>query len=90
MAVNNLLVKSYATNVYLTGGNTLTNIQNTRPEYVQPVMQYGARNYYIDDIDIALTRGTITPEQHAETLALKTPDDPQYRPPIVLSKEENI
>lgn len=79
MAVNLLLVKSYATNVYLTGTNSLNNIQNTRPEYVPYVMQYAANTYYIDDIDRALTNGWLTPEQHADTLALKEPDDPQYR-----------
>lgn len=64
MAVNTLLVKSYATNVYLTGGNSLTNIGATRPEYVQPVMQYCADKYYINNVDTAL--------------ALKGPEDPQY------------
>jgi hypothetical protein len=79
MAVNTLLVRSYATNVYLVGKNTLDNIQATRPEYVQPVMQYCADNYYIDDVDNALSNGWITSQQHADTLALKGPEDPQYR-----------
>lgn len=78
--VNALLVQSYATNVYLTGRNTLSNIGTTRPDYVEPVKLKGAQAYYIDDIDHALTAGYITAEEHAETLALKTPVDPQYRP----------
>lgn len=78
MAVNTLLVKSYATNVYLTGGNSLTNIGATRPEYVQPVMQYCADKYYINNVDTALANGWITPQEHADTLALKGPKDPQY------------
>lgn len=78
MAVNTLLVKSYATNVYLTGGNSLSNIGATRPEYVKPVMQYAADKYYINSIDIALANGWITPAEHADTLALKGPEDPQY------------
>lgn len=88
MAVNNLLVRSYATNVYLTGRNSLENIGATRPEYVEPVMQYAADTFYIDDVDYALTKGWITPQEHADTLALKEPTDPQYRPPIVMMRAE--
>lgn len=88
MTVNTILVKSYATNVYLTGSNSLTNIGTTRPEYVQPVMQRAADAYYIDDIDRALTNGWITPTEHADTLALKEVSDPQNRPPIELNATE--
>lgn len=82
MAVNQLLVKSYATNVYRTGRNSLSNIEATRPEYVAPVMQYAADTYYIEDIDDALTKAWITPTEHADTLALKGEEDPQNRPPV--------
>jgi hypothetical protein len=82
MAVNFLLIKSYATNVYRTGRNTLSNIAIVRPEYIAPVMQYATDSYYIEQIDDALTEGWITPVEHAETLALKGPEDPQHRPPI--------
>ena len=92
MAVNALLVKSYAANIYLHGTNSFENIQAQRPEYVtpandNPVMRYAAQKYFIDDIDRALTNGWITPEQHAATLALKGPDDPQYRPMAMLAAE---
>jgi hypothetical protein len=84
MAVNNLLVKSYATNVYLTGANSFEKIEATRPEYVEPtggpVMNYAARSYFINDIDRALANGWISPQHHADTLALKGPEDPQYVP----------
>lgn len=86
--VNILLVKSYATNVYRVGVNTLVNIEATRPQYVAPVMQYSASTYYIEDIDDALSRAWITPTEHADTLALKVEGDPQTRPPYALSKEE--
>ena len=62
----------------------------TRPEYVEPVKQQAASAYYIDDIDRALTNGWITAEEHADTLALKGPDDPQHRPPIVLGNAETV
>lgn len=88
MEVNQLLVNSYAANVYMTGRNSLSNIGATRPEYVAPVMKRAAEHYYIDDIDRALTNGWITTEEHADTLALKTPNDPQYSPPITLEKPE--
>jgi hypothetical protein len=84
MAVNQLLVNSYATNIYLLGKNSFSNIALTRPEYVEPVKQRGADHYYIDEIDTALTKGYITPSEHADTLALKEADDPQYSPPITL------
>lgn len=84
--VNTLLVRSYATNVYLTGQNSLSNIEATRPEYVQPVMQYAATNFYIDDIDSALTKGWITAQEHADTLALKIATDKQYRPQELTSE----
>lgn len=87
---NSLLVKSYATNVYLLGKNSLSNIATTRPDYVEPVKQYAADNYYIDEIDTALTKGYITPSEHADTLALKGPEDPQYSPPITLVAEQPI
>lgn len=90
MSVNTLLVKSYATNVYRTGRNTLANIEIVRPEYVPPVMQYAADTYYIEEIDDALTKGWITPIEHADTQALKEPDDPQHRPPIELLKVGEI
>jgi len=49
--VNILLVRSYATNTYWTGRNSFANIGVTRPEYVEPVKQYAASTYYIEDID---------------------------------------
>ena len=91
MTVNILLVRSYAVNVYLSGRNSFSNISNTRPEYVEPVKQYAADTYYIEDIDDALKNGWITSEEHAETLALKGAEDPQNRPPFdFLSIESKI
>ena len=77
-----LLVKSYALNVYLSGRNSFANISATRPEYVEPVKQFAADAYYIEDIDDALKNGWVTSEEHAETLALKGVEDPQNRPPF--------
>lgn len=79
---NKLLVNSYASNVYLLGINSLSNIALTRPDYVEPVKQRAADAYYIENIDNALKRGWITEQEHADTMALKGVDDPQYMPPI--------
>lgn len=83
-----LLVKAYAGNVYMTGRNSLSNIASQRPEYVEPVKQQAADVYYIDYINRALDKNWITEQEHAETLALKGPDDPQYLPPIDMSNVE--
>ena len=90
MAVNQLLVKSYAINVYRTGMNSLTNIGINRPEYVEPIKLYAAQTYWIEDIDNALVKSWITPTEHAETLALKVPTDPQNRPPIEFMAIETV
>ena len=76
---NTLLVKSYATNVYLTGKNSLESIEAQRPDYLDPVMQFAADNYFIDDIEAAHVRGWITSEECEATLALKESGNVQYR-----------
>jgi hypothetical protein len=79
MAVYAFRTSNYAQRIYLTQTDptTLTTIP---AEYVEPVKQYAADKYYIDDIDTALGWGKITQEEHDETLALKGPEDPTYRP----------
>jgi hypothetical protein len=80
MAVNSLLTKSYATNVYLTGRTSLATLQATgQGDYLDPVMQYAADNYFIDDIEAAQARGWITPEECQTTLDLKESGNVQYR-----------
>ncbi|MEK3975497.1 hypothetical protein [Psychrobacillus sp. FSL K6-1267] len=86
--VNILLVKSYTTNVYMTGRNSLSNIAANRSEYVQPVMQHAADSLYIDYIGRAKDKGFITEQEHDDTLALKGPEDPQYLPPIDMNSVE--
>lgn len=90
MAVNNLLVKSYALNIYLTGKNSFANVAILKSEYVEPIKIYAAKTYWIDDIDNALNKAFITPEEHAYTLALKGAEDPQVRPPYGLMKSEVV
>lgn len=71
------LVSTYARNIYMTGTARFATI----PEgYRSDVMGYAAKNYYIDDIDRAKSNGWVTAQEHEDTLARKTEEDPQYRP----------
>ncbi|NNU85344.1 hypothetical protein ETC05_16525 [Geobacillus sp. BMUD] len=66
MAVNNLLVKAYAINIYRYGNRTFSTIP---AEYHEPVKQYAATNFTLDEIDNALAKGYITQQEYDETLA---------------------
>ena len=84
MANAPFLVSTYARNVYLTGKTKFAGIPAS---YVADVKGYAAKNFYIDDIDAALENGWITQAEHDETLALKGPTDPQYRPAVTAATE---
>lgn len=66
MAVNNLLVKAYAVNIYRYGNRTFTSIP---AEYHEAVKQYAAANFTLAEIDTALAKGYITEQVYTETLA---------------------
>ncbi|WP_019536746.1 hypothetical protein [Paenibacillus ginsengihumi] len=75
-------VSTYARNIYMTGTERLTAREHYGgiPEnYRIPVLQFAAKNYYIDWLDHALDKGWITPQEYQETIAMKTAEDPQYR-----------
>jgi len=73
-----MLVKSYASTIYLAGRNSFPNLALIgKSDYVEPVKQYAAANYSTSLIDYARDQGYITPQEHADTIALKTPNDPQ-------------
>jgi hypothetical protein len=65
---------TYARNIYIFG---ITKFETIPVEYVQPVKQYGADMYTVQQISEAQTNGFITLEQCDETIALKEPADPQ-------------
>jgi hypothetical protein len=69
MAVNNLLVKAYAINIYRYGNRTFSTIP---AEYHEPVKQYAATNFTLEEIDNALAKGYITQQEYDETLAYIT------------------
>jgi hypothetical protein len=70
MAVNNLLVKAYAINIYRYGNRTFSTIP---AEYHEPVKQYAAANFTLEEIDNALAKGYITQQEYDETLAYVNP-----------------
>jgi hypothetical protein len=67
MAINNLLVKAYAVNIFKYGNRAFSTIPT---EYVEPVKQYAATNFTLQEIDNALEKGYITEQEYTETLAL--------------------
>ncbi|KJR48385.1 hypothetical protein UF75_1183 [Desulfosporosinus sp. I2] len=66
MAVNSLLTKAYAVNIYRYGNRTFASIP---ADYHTPVKQYAAENFSLSDIDQALANGYITEQEYTETLA---------------------
>jgi hypothetical protein len=72
MAVNNLLVRSYATNIYIYGNRSFATIP---AEYHGAVKQHAAQTYSLSQIDNALANGWITETEYNETLSLATPQE---------------
>jgi len=67
MAINNLLVKAYAVNIYKYGNR---NFRTIPAEYAEPVKQYATTNFTLQEIDNALEKEYITEQEYTETLAL--------------------
>jgi hypothetical protein len=66
MAVNNLLVKAYAINIYRYGNRKFATIPAA---YHEPVKQFAADFFTLEEIDNALAKGFITQQEYDETLA---------------------
>jgi hypothetical protein len=66
MAINNLLVRSYATNIYIYGNRTFATIPS---EYHESVKHHAAGTYSLYQIDIAYANIWITETEYNETLA---------------------
>jgi hypothetical protein len=66
MAINNLLVRSYATNIYIYGNRTFATIP---AEYHESVKKHAAITFTLSQIDNAFANGWITEPEHNETLA---------------------
>lgn len=66
MNIHPLLTKQYAVCVFIYGTRKFNTVE---PNYVEPVKQYAAANYTLDQINNALAKGYITEQEHAETIA---------------------
>lgn len=68
MAVVTLLVRRYAFDIYIQGIRSFSTIP---AEYHEPVKQHAALNFTQPEIDNALAKGYISPEEYNETMAYK-------------------
>jgi hypothetical protein len=66
MAVNSILTKAYAVNIYRYGNRSFATIPT---EYHEPVKQYAALNLTLSEIDNALAKGYISEQEYNDTLA---------------------
>jgi hypothetical protein len=83
MAVYSFRTSTYARSIYLYGTDRFTardGYTGIPEEYIPYVKQYAATNFYIDDIQNALTQNWINDQEYTDTMLLKGPNDKQYRP----------
>ncbi|MEK5038760.1 hypothetical protein [Sporosarcina sp. FSL K6-3457] len=70
--VNKLLTKQYAVCVYTHGTRKFDTVV---ADYHEPVKQYAADNYTLEQIDNALVKGYVTETEYQETIAYTAPSD---------------
>ena len=61
-----MLTRQYAVCVYIYGTRAFSTVH---VDYREAVKRYAAENYSLTQIDEALTKGYITEQEHAETIA---------------------
>jgi hypothetical protein len=66
MAVNNLLTRSYATNIYIYGNRRFATIP---AEYHEPVKQHATYTLTLSQIDNAYANGWVSETEYNETVA---------------------
>lgn len=67
--VNKLLVKQYAVCIYVHGTR---NFDSVITDYKEPVKEYAATNYTLEQIDNALVARRITEQEYQDTIAYKS------------------
>ena len=72
MTVNKLLTKQYAVCVYVHGTRKFDTVVT---DYHEPVKQYAADNYTLEQIDNAVVKGYITEKEYQETIAKTKPTE---------------
>jgi hypothetical protein len=66
MPIYEFRTSTYARNIYRYGTTSFSTIPT---EYVEPVKEYAATHYPLDDIDNALAQGWITQQEYDDTIA---------------------
>lgn len=73
MIIHQLLVKQYALCVYVHGTRTFDTVVT---DYHEPVKEFAAEKYTLEQIDSALIKGHVTEQEYQDTIAYTTPIAP--------------
>ena len=73
MAVIPMLVRQYAVCVYVHGTRKFETVV---ADYHEPVKQYAAEHYTLEQIDNAYVKGHITEQEYQDTIAYTKPTAP--------------
>lgn len=65
MAVYSFMTGTYARNIFLYGNRSFSSIST---EYHEPVKEYAAQTYSLEQIDDAIKQGWITEKEYNDTL----------------------
>lgn len=63
-------VSSLARDIYLYGNRGFNAVPS---EYVEPIKQYAAKTWTLEQIDTALVNGWITQQEYDDTISYKNP-----------------
>ncbi|MEK4715328.1 hypothetical protein [Sporosarcina sp. FSL K6-5500] len=72
MIIHQMLVKQYAVCVYVHGTRKFETVV---ADYHEPVKQYAADKYTLEQIDNAVVKGYVTEQEYQETIAYTAPSD---------------
>lgn len=70
MSINKLLTKQYAVCVYVHGTRSFETVV---ADYHEPVKQFAAENYTLEQIDNAYVKGYITDTEYQQTIVFTKP-----------------
>lgn len=73
MNIHPLLVKQYAVCVYIYGTRKFETVVT---DYREPVKEYAAQNYTLEQIDNALVKGYITEQEYLDTIKYTSQETP--------------
>lgn len=70
--VKNILTKQYAVCIFIHGTR---NFDSVIAEYIEPIKQFVAENYTLEQIDAALVAGRISEQEYQNTIEYKSKID---------------